>query len=235
MTAEDQQERRIVLAADELTLDRCLDLTHIMGGRLYAPKVHILFDRHGPGVISKIKEHGARYVWMDAKLCDIPNTVGRRAKEYRDVGVDILTVMASGGIEMMMAAVEKGPSRIYAVTILTSLSEEETCLVYGMPPKAAVLNLARMAKLAGVHGVVCSPQEVEMLAKRPELKGLEFVVPGIRSAGKDAGDQKRIGTPGAAIKAGATRLVIGRQLTDAKDPVAELDAIEAEIAAALAA
>ena len=235
MTAEEQKEGRIVLAADELTRERCLELTRGLGSQLYGVKVHILVDKHGPNIIETVKISGARRVWMDAKLCDIPNTVGRRAKEYKDVGVDILTVMASGGIEMMMAAVEKGPSRIYAVTILTSLSEEETSLIYGMPPKAAVLNLARMAKLAGVHGVVCSPQEVEMLAKRPELKGLEFVVPGIRSAGKDAGDQKRIGTPGATIKAGAHRLVIGRQLTDAKDPVAELDAIEGEIAAALAA
>lgn len=231
MTAEDQQESRIILAADELTLEQTLALVRVAGKRFRAVKGHAVFDEHGRSAIKTMKEAGAQLVWDDVKLHDTPNTVGLRAEKCKNSGADIMTVHASGGIEMMMAAVQKGPATILAITILTSIPEEELT----EPLKARVLYLARMAKLAGVHGIVCSAQEVGMLSKRPELNGLEFVVPGIRSAGKDAGDQKRIGTPGATIKAGATRLVIGRQLTDSKDPVAELDRIEAEIAAALAA
>ena len=226
---------KVILAADELTLEQCLDLTRKIGPRLHAVKVHNVIDEHGPGVVAQLKEAGARRVWVDAKLHDIPNTVRLRARAIARSGADIVTVHASGGIEMMKAAVEIGLGGLYdifAITVLTSLSEEEVRLFHGQPSKVAVLYLARLAKLAEVHGVVCSPQEVGILAKRPELQGLEFVVPGIRSVGRDANDQQRIGTPAAAIKAGATRLVIGRQITKASNPLAALEALEQEIAEA---
>jgi len=230
----------IILSPDGLEFEAVLELVSAVGHRLYGVKVHDLYDAYGPEVVARLREAGAARIWYDGKFHDIPNTVGLRARavgkgaEPRK-GVDILTVHASGEIDMMMEAVKNGPEEVYAITVLTSLDGELTHLIYGQPPKAAVLYLARLAKLAGVQGVVCSAEEVAMLAKRPELQGLKFVVPGTRSAGKDAGDQKRTGTPAKAIEDGAHHLVIGRQVVKATDPLAALDELEEEITAALAA
>lgn len=220
---------RIVLAADELSLGQCLDLASKIGDRLYAIKIHNLYDAYGPDVVMQIKNAGAHRVWVDAKLHDIPNTVALRAESINDSGADILTVHASGEIEMMIAAVESGPVEIYAITVLTSLGEEQAHLLHGHQSKAGVLYLARLARLAGVHGVVCSPKEVGILAKRPELEGLKLITPGVRSAGKATGDQKRVDTPAEAIASGSTHLVVGRQITQAADPVEALYRIEEEI------
>lgn len=220
---------RIILAADELTLDQCLDLASKVGDRVHAIKIHNAFDQQGPGVVQRLRDAGARRVWVDAKLHDIPNTVKHRAKAIAESGADILTVHASGEIEMMKAAVESGPAEIYAITVLTSLSEEQAHLLHGQPSKAGALYLARLAKLAGVHGVVCSPKEVGILAKSPELQGLKFITPGVRSSGKATDDQKRVDTPAGAITSGSTHLVIGRQITQAVDPVGALRQIEEEI------
>lgn len=220
---------RIILAADELDLKKCLELASKVGDKVYAIKIHNVFDQHGPGVVQRLRDAGARRVWVDAKLHDIPNTVKLREKAISESGADILTVHAAGEIEMMMAAVEAGPSEIYAVTVLTSLGEEQVNLLYGQSSKATVLYLARLAKLSGVHGIVCSPQEVGILAKRPELRGLKFVTPGVRSVGKSTDDQKRVDTPAGAIASGSTHLVVGRQVTQAADQVDALRRIEEEI------
>jgi orotidine-5'-phosphate decarboxylase len=200
-----------------------------IGDRVHAVKVHNLYDAQGPTVVRQLHGAGAKRVWVDVKLHDIPNTVRLRARAIADSGADIITVHASGEIEMMMAAVDAFPFEVFAITVLTSLNEEQVHLLHGQPSKAAVLYLARLAKLAGVDGVVCSPKEVGILAKRPELKGMKIIVPGVRSVGKDAGDQQRVDTPGNAVKNGATYLVVGRQITQAKDPVAALDALEVEL------
>lgn len=223
---------RIIVALDGLGADESLMLVREIGG-VYAVKIHDLWDREGPGVVQVLKDAGAPRVWVDLKFKDIPNTVGLRARAVRDAGADIVTVHASGEIEMMQAALEHGPSEIFAVTVLTSLSEEQAHLLHGQPSKAAVLYMARLAKLAGVHSVVCSPQEVGVLVKRPELEGMEFIVPGIRPAGAETADQKRVNTPAAAIKAGASRLVVGRPVTQADDPIRALDQIAEEIASAM--
>lgn len=226
--------QRIVVALDDLSLSEALAVASTLEKRPFAFKIHNLWDNVGAIVVGSFRNQGILRLWADMKLKDIPNTVALRARVFRDAGVDILTVHASGEIEMMQAAVENGPPMILAVTVLTSLSEEQTHLLHGQPAKAAVLYQVRLAKLAGMHGIVCSPKEVGILAKRPELKGMEFVTPGVRPAGQEVGDQKRFDTPAAAIKAGATRLVIGRPITKAPDPVAAFNAIAAEIAAALA-
>jgi len=222
-------QNRIILAADELSLAQCLDLASKIGGRVHAIKIHNVFDAQGPTVVEQLHHAGAERVWVDAKLHDIPNTVRLRAEAIADSGAEIITVHASGEIEMMKAAVKAFPFEVYAITVLTSLNEEQAHLLHGQPTKAGALYLARLAKLAGVDGIVCSPKEVGILAKRPELKGLKFIVPGVRSAGKDVGDQQRVDTPGNAVRAGATYLVVGRQITQAEDPVAALDALEAEL------
>jgi orotidine-5'-phosphate decarboxylase len=207
---------QVVLAADGMTLDQCLELTSKVGDRVYAIKVHNLVNEHSPSVIERIRKAGARRLWVDAKLHDISKTVELRAKAIAESGADILTVHASGGIDMMMAAVEFGPAEIYAVTVLTSLTEEQAHLIYGQPSKAAALYLAQLAKVAGIAGVVSSPKEVGILAKRPELQGLKFVTPGVRSPGKETHDQARVGTITGAIISGSTHPVIGRQVTEAR-------------------
>ena len=228
---------RIIVALDGLDWVTCREIVVKLKDRPGAYKVHDLWDRQGPTVVNQLKGEGAGWVWVDMKLKDIPNTVKLRARAAAESFANILTVHASGGIEMMQAALEGFHGfgdKVLAVTVLTSLSEEETHLLHGQPAKAAVLYQARLAKLAGVHGIVCSPQEVGILAKRPELQGMKFVVPGIRPAGSAIGDQKRVDTPAAAIAAGVTHLVVGRPITEATDPVAAFDAIAEEIAAAMA-
>lgn len=238
---------RIILAADGLTLEQTARITKAIGPRLYAIKVHDLLDQYGPIVIDRLKREGARRVWADLKLHDIPNTVGLRARRLIEDGADIITVHASGGIEMMQAAVRQAGVidgqrertgsgdgtryEVYAVTVLTSLIEEDAHLTFGHSARAAALKLARDAQLAGVHGIVCSAHEVALLSQRPELAGLKFITPGVRSPGADAADQKRVDTHANAIKNGATHLVVGRKFTEASDPIAVLDQIETEIAA----
>lgn len=221
---------KIVLATDDLSIDATIELAEKIGPRVYAVKIHEAYDAIGPGVVVQLKQAGAHKVWMDAKLHDIPNTVRLRARAYAEADIDIISVHASGGIEMMKAAREGAPNaEIYAITVLTSLSPEEAQLIYGRTLEEEVYALARLAKDAGVHGVVCSPQEVAMLAGDPALAGLKFVVPGVRSAGIALNDQKRTALPKEALAAGATHLVIGRQVTTAHDPVHALDALEEEI------
>ena len=221
---------RIIVSADELDEKALLALASALGPRIYAVKVHDRYDALGPSIVGELKDAGAKRVWMDAKLHDIPNTARVRAKAFSENGIDIITVHASGGVEMMRAAKEgAGSAEVYAVTVLTSLDEATSERIYNRPVKEEVLTLAKLAKEAGVDGVVCSPQEVGLLANDPALKGLKFVIPGTRSPAADTHDQKRVTTPKEAVDAGATFLVIGRQITTAQDPVAALDALESEL------
>lgn len=221
---------KIILATDDLSIDDTIALTERVGCRVYAVKIHEAYDIVGSGIVLQLKEAGAHRVWMDAKLHDIPNTVRLRAKAYAEAGIDIISVHASGGVEMMRKALDGAPkAEIYAITVLTSLSEEEAQRVYGRTVQEEVVALAHLAKEAGVHGVVCSPWEVALLAGMPELSGLKFVVPGVRSGGAPLNDQKRTATPREALDAGATHLVVGRQVTKAGNPLEALDAIESEL------
>lgn len=213
-------KRAIVVALDGLNAERCRELVRLLGTEIYAFKIH--------------DSTGRVAVWADLKLKDIPDTVALRARAVRDAGVVMLTVHASGGFRMMRAAVESGPPLIFAVTVLTSLDDAECARIHNGSTVATVHTLARMAKEAGAHGIVCSPQEVGFLSRDSDLFGMEFVTPGVRPAGAAAGDQARFDTPSAAIRAGATRLVIGRPITQAPDPVEALEAICEEIAQAMA-
>ncbi len=222
---------KIIISADELGEQELLALTSSIGPRAYAVKVHDVYDKLGPSIVGALKDAGAQKVWMDAKLHDIPNTARARAKAFADNGIDIITVHASGGVEMMRAAKEgAGSAEVYAVTVLTSLSEEAATTIYHQKVQEQVLALAHLAKEAEVDGVVCSAKEVAMLAADPALIGLKFVVPGVRSPGADTHDQKRVASPKEALADGATHLVVGRQVTTAQDPASALDAIESEIA-----
>ncbi len=220
---------RIILAADGLTLDQTVALVKKVGKLVYGVKIHNLFDEFGESAVHAIKDAGTDIVWVDAKLHDIPETVKARAAVIEASGANMLTVHASGGVKMMMAAREGNDLDVMGVTILTSLSAEDAQLIYGLPAQLAVMQLARLAKLAKLQGIVCSPKEVGALSRMPELAGMKFVIPGIRSAGVKANDQERIATPEEAIINGATHLVIGRQITTAPDPEEAIGKIFQEI------
>lgn len=224
---------RVIFAADGLTYRECVQAIAGIKECLYAVKIHSLWDINGPEVVAWLKNEGIERVWVDLKLCDIPETVASRAKALTSAGADIITVMAGAGIAAMQAAVEYGPETVLAVTQLTSLSPEEVYVRLGKSIGNAVLFDARLAARAGVHGVVCSPQEVRALRTQPELNRLKLVVPGIRSEGQATHDQKRIGTPGKAIADGASFIVVGRQIRNAEHKRDALRALGQEIAQAL--
>jgi len=128
--------------------------------------------------------------------------------------VKMFNVHASAGIEALMAAVDnKRDSLVLAVTVLTSIEENNANLIFGGPIKAKVLQFALDAKLAGCDGIICSPQELEFLSEQKELKDLMKITPGVRPDWAVVGDQKRVLTPADAIRSGATALVIGRPIT----------------------
>jgi orotidine-5'-phosphate decarboxylase len=186
-----------------------------------------LFVAHGRAAVDAIRKFHLP-VFLDLKLHDIPQTVEGAARGVAALGVDYVTVHASGGSEMIRAARRALPrTKLLAVTALTSLGPDDLDAV-GLA-RDVVPRLAKLAVAAGADGVVCAPQEVWALRASLGPAPL-LVVPGIRPAGAAAGDQRRTGTPAEAIRAGASILVIGRPLRDAPDPAAAADAIAREIA-----
>jgi orotidine-5'-phosphate decarboxylase len=180
------------------------------------------FNAHGPGGVRPFLEMGLP-VFLDLKYHDIPNTVAGACRAAAGLGVSILNVHAQGGAAMMRAALDAvksvSPStRLIAVTMLTSLGDEDLPSVGLSPPVGdQVLRLASLTRQCGLDGVVCSAHEIARL--RTELgPDFQLVVPGIRPKGADVGDQKRVMGPAEAIAAGASQLVIGRPITAAADP-----------------
>jgi orotidine-5'-phosphate decarboxylase len=187
----------------------------------------------GLSLVRKLADAGKK-VFIDVKLHDIGNTVARGVESLSSLGATFLTVHAYP--QTMQAAVEargnSGP-KILAVTVLTSYNEADVeAAGYRHTVADLVAMRARQAKALGVDGIVCSPEEVAALRA---IVGSEMslVTPGIRPAGSSTGDQKRIMTPARAIAAGADYLVVGRPVTEAADPKAAADSIQAEIAQAL--
>lgn len=197
-----------------------------------------LFTAEGPGIVRDLIASG-RKVFLDLKFHDIPNTVGAAVKSAAELGVSMLTVHASGGSKMLKAAVEAAKAAdsrpmVLAVTVLTSLSDSDLQEI-GVSGNVLtqVLRLGSLATAAGCDGVVASAHEAREL--RRELgQGFEIVTPGVRPAGANLGDQARVLTPGEAIQAGATRLVVGRPITEAASPSDAATAILTEIEQSLA-
>lgn len=194
-----------------------------------------LFTLAGPGLVRQLIDKGFD-VFLDLKFHDIPNTVARACKVAADMGVWMMNVHALGGRNMLLAAREalegnKNRPLLIAVTILTSMGQQDLEEI-GLSgnPEDNVLRLAALTKEAGLDGVVCSSREVSKL-RLAQGETFTLVTPGIRPAGSDVGDQKRIMTPTDAIKAGSNYLVIGRPITQADDPVQTLMKINSEIAA----
>jgi len=204
--------------------------------RAVAPEVGMLkvglelFAAEGPAAVRAAAALN-RPVFLDLKLHDIPNTVEGAARSAAASGASLLTVHASGGAEMIRAAVRGAGAglRILAVTVLTSLDADALARVgLAGPPEDAVVRLARLAVDAGAHGLVCSPLEVAAV-RRAVGVGPLLVVPGVRPTGASRGDQARVATPQEAVRAGADVLVLGRPLRDAPDPAAAARAVAASI------
>lgn len=179
------------------------------------------FNTNGPqGVQTILESRFKPSVFLDLKYHDIPNTVAGAVSAAASLDVAYLNVHASGGTEMMRAAQAACPDRIklLAVTVLTSMNETALDAVgQGHDPAAQVTRLAHLTHDAGLAGVVCSAHEIKIL-RNALPKNFVLMVPGIRPAGSDVGDQKRVMTPKEAMDAGATHLVIGRPITNAADP-----------------
>ena len=228
------------IAFDVPTLAAALALHEALGeGPEYAKVGLELFASEGPAAVRELKARGRR-VFLDLKLHDIPNTVKGAAASAARIGADLLTVHATGGGEMVAAALAGireagGTTQVVAVTLLTSLDPA------AMPPGftqpfdllGTAAALTDMAERAGALGVVCSAADVDDLRAR---LGREFfsVTPGIRMAGGETHDQKRVATVESAVRGGASLLVLGRAVTAAPDIRAALLAARAERDRALA-
>lgn len=194
-----------------------------------------LFTSAGPEFVRALVERGFK-VFLDLKFHDIPNTVGKAVRAAAELGVWMVNVHASGGQRMLEAArdsIANMPEKPYliAVTVLTSMTEEDLQQVgIDVSPQQHVLRLAQLAKKAGLDGVVCSAHEAQMISEHCGT-GFMRVTPGIRPAGSEQGDQRRVMTPKEASDLGIEVLVIGRPITQASDPVAALNAIQESLTA----
>lgn len=198
------------------------------------------FGACGPDGIRAVQKAAPKTpIFLDLKFHDIPNTVAGVVKSVAPLGVAMLTLHSSGGPAMLKAAVAAASEAaaaagttkplLLAVTVLTSLDDSDLEAVgQSTPAESQVVRLALLAQSCGMDGVVCSAKEIEPIRA---ACGPSFVlcVPGIRPAGADVGDQKRVVTPAAAIKSGATCLVVGRPITQAPEPVTAASDILTEI------
>jgi len=230
------KDSRIIIALDFSSEKQVLDFTAQLEPSMCKLKVgKELFTLAGPTLVRQLIEKGFN-VFLDLKFHDIPNTVACACKVAADMGVWMLNVHALGGRNMLLAAREalegnRNRPLLIAVTILTSMGQQDLQEI-GLSgnPEDNVLRLAALTHDAGLDGVVCSSREVSSL-RQAQGETFTLVTPGIRPAGSDAGDQKRIMTPTDAIQAGSNYLVIGRPITQARDPVQTLETINTEIAA----
>ncbi len=231
---------RLIVALDLPDRDAALLAAARLAGHVGCFKIgHELFVREGPRLVEELRSRDEK-IFLDLKLHDIPNTVAGAVRSACSLGVQMLTLHASGGRKMLEAACRATegvahPPMLLAVTALTSLAQPDIeDLGVGVPLSAWVEKLAALAVSSGLRGVVASPREVQALRSRLG-SGTRLVVPGIRPAGTPTQDQARTATPADAILAGADFLVVGRPVLQSADPPASADRIAAEIGAALAA
>jgi orotidine-5'-phosphate decarboxylase len=226
---------RLIVALDHPTAEAALAQVDALGDAATRYKVGLeLYLAAGARVLDEVNRRGKR-VFLDLKLHDIPETVGRAAAIVAGRGVDLMTVHASGGREMLRRAVEAArPSgaRVLAVTVLTSLDAGDLA-ADGNPlsVEELVVRRAQLAEQAGCDGVIASPQEVEAI-RRVVKPGFLVVTPGVRPAGgeRPKDDQKRVATAREARQRGADAVVVGRPIRDAADPRAVAKALVEELA-----
>ncbi|MDC3351281.1 orotidine-5'-phosphate decarboxylase [Gammaproteobacteria bacterium] len=208
--------KTIIVAVDETQLGNFQNVVDSLDSDLCMIKVgSVSFNALGHQAISYASNKGFK-IFLDLKLHDIPNTVKKSIKGLVSLPIDMMTIHTSGGLEMMKAAknaVDGTDIKIFGVTALTSLSDEDTSLIFKRTAAEHVNTMLDLAEQAGIDGVVCSPHELSLVTKRESLLS---ITPGIRL--KDSNDdQNRVMTPKDALKQGANFLVIGRPITEAKN------------------
>jgi orotidine-5'-phosphate decarboxylase len=226
-------EPRLIVALDYSSAAPALKLSEQLRGLCRRFKVGLeLYLAEGNGIVSELRRRGSS-VFLDLKLHDIPNTVAGAVRSVASIGAEFLTVHAAGGPDMLEAAAEAADSvaaapKLLAVTVLTSMDQLQLAAVgIDHSPENQVLRLANTACEAGITGFVASAEEVGIL--RHGFPDATLVIPGIRPAGSQVADQKRIATPASALAAGASYLVVGRPITQAPDPAAAAQAIVDEM------
>jgi len=236
---EDRPSVVLIAALDVDDGHQALKLAYSLRGLVATVKVGLrLFVATGPRLVRELRELGFE-VFLDLKLHDIPTVVEAAARTASALGVKMLTVHASGGSEMVRAAVAGAGDEcdVIAVTVLTSFDEASQIAIFGdqLDTEQRILGWAVISIDAGAKGLVCSPQEVAVLAKHFSARSpsLHFVTPGIHPAESQASDPTHVATPTQAIAAGATHLVIGRALLEADEPHVAIKEILAEIAEAM--
>jgi len=230
-----QRPAPVAVALDAPDLDTAARWAALVTPHVSTVKIGLeLYLRYGPDVVATVRGASGVEVFLDLKLHDIPATVAGAARAVSRLRPEYLTVHATGGADMVRAAVESAPATcVAAVTVLTSLGDKDLA-VLGLPGPVSdmVLRMAVMAVSAGARGLVCSPREVA--AVRAEVgPDVTLITPGVRPAGTDLHDQARVATPEEAIRAGADLLVIGRPITAAPDPGAAAAAVAASLRRAL--
>ena len=234
-------ENKIILPLDVDSAEKAIALVEQLKDDVGAFKVGLeLVNAAGTGIIQDIKAAGAKKIFYDCKFHDIPNTVAGACRAAARMGVWLINVHCSGGCAMRRAAKDAvvdeaarqgvEPAKVIGVTLLTSINQDmlsdELCA--NGATADYVVHMAKLARKAGLDGVVASPHEIEMIraACGPDFM---IVTPGVRPAGADIGDQQRVMTPRQAVDKGADYLVIGRPITKAADPKAAARAIMEEI------
>ena len=204
----------IIVAVDETQLNSFKQIIDSLDNKLCMIKVgSVSFNAIGREAIEYVAAKGFK-IFLDLKLHDIPNTVKKSIEGLISLPISILTIHASGGLEMMKEAkqaLQGTDIKVFGVTALTSLSDEDTNTIYKRSASEQVKAMLDLAEAAGIDGVVCSPHELELVKQR---KSLESITPGIRIF-KSNDDQSRVMTPKEAIRKGANHIVIGRPITSA--------------------
>jgi orotidine-5'-phosphate decarboxylase len=208
--------KTIIVAVDETQLGNFQSVVDSLDSDLCMIKIgSVSFNALGHQAISYASNKGFK-IFLDLKLHDIPNTVKKSIKGLVSLPIDMMTIHTSGGLDMMKAAkkaVDGTDIKIFGVTALTSLSDEDTSLIFKRTAAEQVNIMLDLAEQAGIDGVVCSPHELSLVSKRESLLS---ITPGIRL--KDSNDdQNRVMNPEDALKQGANFLVIGRPITEAKN------------------
>jgi len=230
--------QRLIVALDVPDAASAVALMSRLENRCRWFKVGLeLFTAAGPAVLEPLLNRG-HSVFLDLKFHDIPNTVAGAVRSAAAMGVQMLTVHAAGGPAMLAAAREalaglSEPPELLAVTVLTSMDAAQLSAAgVDRSPGDQVELLGRLGLDAGVRGFVCSPREVARLRAVTGPEGV-LVIPGIRPAGAQVGDQKRVATPAETLRQGASYLVVGRPITQAADPAEAAKAILREMAEAM--
>ena len=210
----------IILAVDTADLDQAKEWVSITNGFIGVYKLGLeFFLKFGNSGVTAVQQETNAEIFLDLKLHDIPNTVGAAAAQVAGLKPKFLTVHASGGAAMIKAASLNAPeTEITAVTILTSLSQDDMKLIgFEGSAQSRAIELAKLAVASGAKAIVCSPHEISGI-RAAVSDDISIITPGIRPKNSSGGDdQKRVMDPKSAIEAGANYLVIGRPITNAAD------------------